>query len=185
LVNQKNFTLESRFKVSGATESTMPTHDYFAFENNALGSVHFTVAYGRLNGANGDGAVYVSAPGGPFGSSGTSIPLALDKFVKLRVVTFPNATDATVATYLDLEDGSGWRTGPTSTYAPNAARDRGSLIRVLSSGVTSSTNVEVDYIRWKAARLTTSDALAAVPEPSSALLLGLAGVAALARRRQG
>jgi len=185
LVNQKTFTLEGRFKVSGGANGEVANHDFFAFENNALGSVHFTVAYGRL-GSDGNGTLALSGPGAPFVSSDGAIPLAVDTFVKLRVVTSPvGATQGSVATYIDLEDGNGWRTGPGVTYAPSTTRDRGSLVRALSAGASENTNVEVDYIRWKAARLTTSDALAAVPEPSSALLLGLAGVAALARRRQG
>lgn len=163
LLNQKNFTMEARFKVTRPVTPIDQNHHvtYFAFENNALGSVHFNATYGRNFGQDGNETIAMSFPGAARVGSGTDLPLVFEAFVKFRIVTEDvGGGQGKVSSYLDYEDGMGWKTGPTQTYAPSTTRDRGSLVRALTDGGASGgTSIDVDYIRWKAAALTTSEAL--------------------------
>jgi len=95
------------------------------------------------------------------------IPLVFDKFIKMRVVQTAGTTarTGTVYTYMDMEDGMGWRLA-ARLINPNQysnTRSRGLIFRA-----SGSIDIEVDYIRGSDSTLALADTLDAIAAPGCA-----------------
>jgi len=194
LYNTLNWTVEARFKITnfdnpGAIDFPV------AIENNTLGSNHGNFGYGqRTAPAIPEPVVHteISSPGPnnqfSFAGPGAGVNLTQGDWVTVRITSTyaaNPATDSVRVTFLEGQPGAslatpvaGGQIGVPSP--PGATRSRGLIIRK-----NASADVEFDYIRIVKGAVADGVAITAIPEPSSALLLSLAGLAGLVRRRNG
>jgi len=173
-LNQKNITMEGRFKVTGQG-NPFDNLVFVAFENSARHSSHFRVNYGRRGGNYGTDTIwasYMGANNNLTSGSGSNLPYVDGEFVKMRVVAQGNQDGtSTVTTYLDRELGAGFELGFTETYTPRGPNNvnEGTQVRLgVDASHAPGQEMQFDYIRWTLSVLDPSEPLNAVSAPGCA-----------------